>query len=139
MQAARMEQHVIGRSSLQGCRVLVVEDEPLIAWDLAEVLREQGAEIVGPSGNVEGALRLLATAPVVDVALLDVSLDNHESVFAVAEELRSRDIPFVFCTGYTADVTQRFGEVPHCEKPTDGAALHSALSAAMTAPACPTH
>jgi CheY-like chemotaxis protein len=138
-----MEQQASGRSSLQGCRVLVVEDEPLIAWDLTEVLREQGAEIIGPSGDVEGALRLLATAPIVDVALLDVSLDNHESVFAVAEELRSRDIPFVFCTGYTAaDVTQRFGEVPHCEKPTDGAALHSALSAAMTAistPASPAH
>jgi len=131
------------RSGLQGRRVLLVEDEPLIAWDLAEVLREQGAEIIGPSGDVEGALRLLATAPVVDVALLDVSLDNHESVFAVADELRSRDIPFVFCTGYTAaDLTQRFREAPHCEKPTDVAALSSALSAAMTAlptPAWPVH
>ena len=135
-----MEQQVTHPSNLQGRRVLLVEDEPLIDWDLAEVLREQGAEIVGPSGNVEGALRLLATTPVVDVALLDVSLDNHESVFAVAEELRSRDIPFVFCTGHTAaDITQRFGEVPHCEKPTDGAALRSALSAAMTTPACPAH
>lgn len=131
------------RSDLQGCRVLLVEDEPLIAWDLAEALREQGAEIIGPSGDVEGALRLLATAPAIDVALLDVSLDNHESVFAVAEELRSRDIPFVFCTGYAAaDLTQRFREVPHCEKPTDAAALRSALSAAMTAlptPAWPVH
>jgi CheY-like chemotaxis protein len=138
-----MEQDVMDRSDLQGCRVLLVEDEPLIAWDLAEALREQGAEIIGPSGDVEGALRLLATAPAVDVALLDVSLDNHESVFAVAEALRSRDIPFVFCTGYTAaDMTQRFREVPCCEKPTDGAALGSALNAAMTAlprPAWPAH
>jgi hypothetical protein len=83
---------------------------------------------------VEGALELLANEYWVDVALLDVSLDNDESVFRLANELRSRGIPFVFCTGYTAaDVDEQFRGAPCCEKPIDGATLTSVLSAAMGA------
>lgn len=119
-------------SNLQGRRVLIIEDEHLIAWDLAEVLTEQGAEVIGPKTSVHDALMALACEQAPDVALLDVSLDNHESAFAVAEELQARRIPFIFYTGYRfADVDSRFTDVTHCEKPMEGAALAAALEEAM--------
>lgn len=119
-------------SNLQGRRVLIVEDEHLIALDLTEVLTNEGAEVMGPKTSVDAALKALACEQTPDVALLDVSLDNHESAFAVAEELQSRRIPFVFYTGYRfADVDSRFNDVPHCEKPMDAADLATALEEAM--------
>ena len=126
----------IRHSNLQGRRVLIVEDEFLIAMDLAESLAEEGAQVVGPTSSVEAALQVLACEAAPDIALLDVSLDNHESAFAVADELQTRGIPFVFYTGYRfADVENRFGDVAHCEKPMDGATLTAALSAALELPA----
>jgi CheY-like chemotaxis protein len=125
----------IPHSNLHGRRVLIVEDEFLIAMDLAESLVEEGAQVVGPTSSVEAALQVLAHEAAPDIALLDVSLDNHESAFAVADELRTRGIPFVFYTGYRfADVENRFGDVAHCEKPMDGATLTAALSAALDLP-----
>ena len=119
-------------SRLQGCRVLIVEDEHLIAWDLAEALTEEGAEVMGPKTSVDAALKALECEQAPDVALLDVSLDNHESAFAVAEELQSRRIPFVFYTGYRfTDVDNRFNDVTLCEKPMEGAALAIALRHAL--------
>jgi CheY-like chemotaxis protein len=118
---------------LHGRRVLIVEDEYLIAWDVAESLQEHGALVVGPTTSVSDALKALACEAAPDIALLDVSLENHESVFAVADELRARRIPFVFYTGYRfRDVAGRFGDVIHCEKPMDGAALSAVLLAALT-------
>jgi DNA-binding response OmpR family regulator len=117
---------------LHGRRVLIVEDECLIAWDLAESLQEHGARVVGPTTSVDAALKALDCEAAPDIALLDVSLDNHESVFAVADELRARRIPFVFYTGYRfRDVAGRFGDVIHCEKPMDGAELSAVLLAAL--------
>lgn len=116
--------------------MLIIEDEHLIAWDLTEVLTERGAEVMGPKTSVDAALEALACEQAPDVALLDVSLDNRESAFAVAEELQARGIPFVFYTGYRfADVDSRFNDVPHCEKPMDGAVLAAALEEAMGASA----
>lgn len=118
--------------NLQGRRVLVVEDDCLIAWDVTESLQEQGAQVVGPTTSVEATLQALAGEAAPDIALLDVSLDNRESVFAVVDELRTRGIPFVFYTGYRcADVDDRCGDVIHCEKPMDGASLTAVLDAEL--------
>jgi DNA-binding NtrC family response regulator len=119
-------------TDLQGRRVLIVEDEYLIAWDLTEALTEVGAEVIGPMTTVHDALKALACEDAPDVALLDVSLDNHESALAIAEELQTRRIPFIFYTGYRfADVDSRFNDVTHCEKPMEGAALAAALGQAI--------
>jgi DNA-binding response OmpR family regulator len=121
---------------LHGRRVLIVEDECLIAWDLAESLQEHGARVIGPTTSVDAALKALECEAAPDIALLDVSLDDHESVFAVADELRARRIPFVFYTGYRfRDVAGRFGDVIHCEKPMDGAALSAVLLAVLASQA----
>jgi len=79
-------------------RVLVVEDEWLIAELLEEMLVELGYEVVGPASNVHEAIDLI-DEQVPDGALLDVSLGGAKS-FPVADELASRGVPYVFLTGY---------------------------------------
>ena len=117
-------------NALQGRRVLLVEDEFLIASDLVRLLRQQGAEVLGPASSVRAALDLLQTAvqgP--DGAVLDVNL-RGEMAFPVADALHARGVPFVFATGYTADmIPARYASVPCCEKPFEGPEIVRALAA----------
>ena len=84
-------------------RILVVEDEFLIAMELDNILRTAGYEVVGPVPNVSGALHLLVGERP-DAAVLDVSLEG-EPVTPVAEVLRAMLVPFVLASAYgvTAD------------------------------------
>jgi CheY-like chemotaxis protein len=79
-------------------RVLVVDDEALIAMMLSDLLAEYGHETVGPAHTEGQALELVASTPI-DAAILDVTLGDHDC-FAVAEALRKRGIPFAFATGH---------------------------------------
>lgn len=79
-------------------RILVVEDEVLIAVALEEGIEDLGHEVVGPYKQVSDALKAARTESV-DGAILDVNL-RDELVFPVAEALKARGVPFVFCTGY---------------------------------------
>ncbi|WP_210529643.1 response regulator [Rubellimicrobium arenae] len=107
------------RFSLRDRRVLVVEDEYLLANDLCTELEEAGAEVMGPVPTVAEALALLATGAPPDVAILDVNLGG-EMVFPVAEVLRDRRIPFMFATGYDAwSLPRAYVDIPRCEKPFD--------------------
>jgi CheY-like chemotaxis protein len=81
-----------------GVRVLVVEDETLLAETLCDLLRGAGCEPVGPAANVAIALRLIETSRI-DAAILDVRLMDEMS-FAVAYALRARGIPLMFLTAY---------------------------------------
>ena len=104
-------------SSLRGRRVLVVEDEYLIAEDLCEELRSCGAVVMGPATSVAHALALLNAEPPPDMAVLDIGLPDAK-VYPVADALRARGIPFVFATGYDAWVIPAaYAEVPRAEKP----------------------
>ena len=85
-----------GGRGLAGLRVLVVEDDPLIAMEVEELLRAEGCDVVGPAYNVAGALAL-AERERLDAALLDVNLAG-ELVFPVAQALARRSVPFVFVT-----------------------------------------
>ncbi|NJO35679.1 MAG: response regulator [Rhodospirillales bacterium] len=82
-------------------RVLIVEDEPLIAMLVQEWIEELSCTVIGPAASVSGALELIAGAAL-DGAVLDVSLGNEES-FPIADELGKRGVPFVFATGYGGD------------------------------------
>jgi DNA-binding response OmpR family regulator len=99
-------------------RVLVVEDETLIAMLVEDWLAELECETVGPVGTVAEALALIG-AEELDGAILDVNLGGHDS-FAVADALRARDIPFAFATGHgTGRVTELFKDAPTLAKPYD--------------------
>jgi DNA-binding response OmpR family regulator len=82
-------------------RVLVVEDEFMIALDIGQQLADAGYEVVGPATSVEKALRFIAE-PGCDVAILDVNLGGETSE-PVARELRASGKPFVVFSGYSMD------------------------------------
>jgi two-component sensor histidine kinase len=84
--------------ALRGQRVLVVEDEALVAMELAQILSAAGAQVVGPVGDVESALALIEAGGV-DRALLDINLAGRP-VTPVASALSRRSIPFIYLTGY---------------------------------------
>jgi CheY-like chemotaxis protein len=117
-------------AELQGLRVLVVEDEFLVAMDIEAMLRELGCEVVGPTGDLENALRI-ARNGTLDLALLDVNLGG-EPVTAVAEALVARAVPIVFCTGYQVEnLCSRQPPAPTLMKPFQPADLRAALERAL--------
>ena len=117
----------IEKRALDGRRILVVEDEYMIAMDLTRSLEKHGATIVGPVGSVADAMPLVTQEPELDIAILDVNLGN-ERIFPVADVLQVREMPFVFATGYEASIIPvRHADVLRLEKPIDMAALVKAL------------
>ncbi len=85
--------------TFEGVRVLVVEDELLVALNLETVLMEAGCEVIGPIGSLQAAMEVSESeAP--DLAILDINLRGEE-VYPVAERLRDRGVPLIFCSGYT--------------------------------------
>jgi ActR/RegA family two-component response regulator len=107
-------------------RVLVVEDDYLVAMDLVRALERAGAQVIGPAPGVDSALSALAdTVP--DAAILDINLGG-EMAFPVADALLERGVPFVFATGYDAQVIPpRFTHVKRCEKPMASEQICAAL------------
>lgn len=98
-------------------RLLVVEDEALIAMELCKDLGQLGWEIIGPASTVEEALRLIDGGPLPDAAVLDVNLCG-QLVYPVAERLQALGVPFVFCTGYQRlDDHRGFFSSPIVRKP----------------------
>ncbi|MDB5416447.1 MAG: hypothetical protein JWR10_4782 [Rubritepida sp.] len=94
--------------NLGGVRVLVAEDEILIAMELENALISSGCVVIGPYSRLSQALKA-AQSEVFDVALLDVNLQGHK-IFPVAETLASRALPFLLLTGYADRVLPRGGE-----------------------------
>ncbi|RYB01369.1 response regulator [Lichenibacterium ramalinae] len=85
------------------CRVLIVEDEMMVAMLVEDMLVDMGFIVVGPAYRLGDGLRL-AKSETLDVAVLDVNLKGARS-FPIATVLTERGIPFVFATGYgTTDV-----------------------------------
>jgi CheY-like chemotaxis protein len=101
---------------LAGARVLVVEDELLIAAMIAELLEEIGCVVLGPVARLEDAVKA-ASEGAIDGAVLDVNLAG-EAVFPVADALAGREIPFLFLTGYGAEsLPASHGRRPTLRKP----------------------
>lgn len=117
-----------------GKRVLVVEDELLVALMIEDFLSDLGCCTVGPFGDVPAALHAARTAPI-DLAVLDVNLDG-ERVYPVAEALAARGIPFLFLSGYGEDaVPAEHREWRVCAKPFRGFELADMLTALLVGPA----
>lgn len=99
-----------------GLRILLVEDDMLIAMMVEDALRVLGCHIIGPASRVSKAVRLAATEAI-DGAILDINLAG-ERVDPVAAELCRRRIPFVFVTGYDATAApDHYGDRPILQKP----------------------
>jgi len=79
-------------------KILIVEDNALVAETIAEVLVDRGYEVVGPAQSLSAGIELAQDAEI-DGALLDVDLAGRPC-FPIAEILRGRNVPFLFVTGY---------------------------------------
>jgi CheY-like chemotaxis protein len=103
-------------------RVLLVEDEYLLATRVADEFGQMGVEAVGPAGSVEQALELVEHGGHLDGAVLDINL-RGDVVYPVADALRARGVPFVFMTGYEQQqpIPGEYGNVVRFRKPIDSA------------------
>jgi CheY-like chemotaxis protein len=120
-----------GNESLQGRRVLVVEDELMIAMLVEDMLADLGCAVVGPAHELASALEL-AKEGGIDAALLDVNLAG-QPVFPVADALRAKGIPSIFSTGYgEAGLRDCDAGAPVLQKPFRAGDLARALTAALT-------
>lgn len=115
--------------SLRGRRILVVEDEGLIALLLIDALEEAGATVIGPCYTLGECLKVVQSEEF-DAAILDVDLAGRD-VFPAADTLKQRSIPFVFHTahGDRDELRGRFGDVKVCRKPVSTSELLSVVSA----------
>jgi CheY-like chemotaxis protein len=107
--------------------VLIVEDDPIIALGIEDTILGFGVKSVRTAGSVAKALAMIDDhAP--DFALLDVGLVREKS-FAVAERLQGLKIPFIFVTGYGAEIRlpPAFADRPRLTKPCPSDALHALL------------
>jgi two-component system, response regulator PdtaR len=111
-------------------RVLVVEDEAIIALDIADQLTRAGFQVVGPVPSVSKALTLIAAAGC-DIAVLDVNLRN-ETAEPIARELRSRSTPFLFLSAVSRDrLPPEFDNEVLLPKPARSAVLVAALQKSL--------
>jgi CheY-like chemotaxis protein len=113
--------------SLARRRVLVVEDEYVLADSLRLELQIAGAIVVGPVAAVDQALALIESDQPIDGVILDINLRGQKA-YCIADRLLQKGVPFVLATGYDADVLPvRFNDVQRCEKPIDMIVVAQAL------------
>ena len=110
-------------NDIRGQRILIAEDEAMIALDLESVLQDLGCEVIGPVANVEDIVQQ-CEAHHLDGALLDINLRGKQ-VFAVLPQLIEQGLPVIITSGYD-DVTlipQDFRGLPRISKPFNQTAL----------------
>ena len=119
-------------SALRDRRILVVEDEYLIAMSLQDALENAGSVVVGPVPSVDKAIKTIESEPHIDAAVVDVNLGGVLA-YPVADMLIARKIPFVFTSGYEDNVLRnRYAQVKNCPKPYLFRAMEEALVEAMS-------
>lgn len=116
-------------NELVGKRILVVEDEAVLALELSLSLRDIGAEISGPCHSLRDAIEQVDAS--IAAAILDVDLKGH-TVFSLADKLTEHGVPFLFHTG-RADLEPLMTryKVPICEKPSSTEVVLAELAAVI--------
>jgi DNA-binding response OmpR family regulator len=105
-------------ADLAGISVLVVEDDYFVAKEVAAILREHGANVLGPVPDIARS-RVLLSSATPDCAVLDINLKS-QFVFALAEELKERGVPPIFATGYDSSfLPDSLRQAPCLQKPVD--------------------
>ncbi len=113
--------------SLEGKRILVVEDEPLIGIMLTDILESVGCVVLGPAYDVRQAMNYLDVDRI-DCAVLDVNLGAGQTSAPIADALEERKIPFMFATGYGEDALRlKDRERYRVDKPYDDDQVYLAL------------
>jgi DNA-binding response OmpR family regulator len=116
-------------------RILIVEDEILVALHLEDVLLEMGHRVVGPCSRIQSAIEMARTEDI-DFAVLDINVAGAPS-FPVVDILRQRSIPFVFASGYGNEgLTDGYRDETVLHKPFESRELRRAIATAF--PVCPT-
>ncbi|QIG79495.1 response regulator [Stakelama tenebrarum] len=112
-----------------GRKIFIVEDEPVVAMCLEDILLDFGCSIIGPVGRLSEGL-VIAEAVEADAAILDVNLGGERSD-AIASVLRARGIPYILATGYGATANTGEHIVPLVSKPYCEEQLRSALESVI--------
>jgi CheY-like chemotaxis protein len=113
--------------AISGKKIMVVEDEALVAMALRDSLDELGFSVVGPFSRISEAMIALRNTHI-DAAVLDVNLGG-ELVYPLADVLTADHVPFVFITGYGPDeIERRYASIPILQKPIEADALKSVFT-----------
>jgi CheY-like chemotaxis protein len=119
------------KTTIDGARIFVVEDESVITMLLQDMFEELRCEVVSLASRFQDALDKANTLSF-EVAILDVNL-NGQRTFPIAEALQARGLPFIFATGYgAAAVPENFRAAPVLQKPFRIADLERAVRTALT-------
>jgi DNA-binding response OmpR family regulator len=111
----------------RGRRVLIVEDDMLIAITIEDMLLEFGCAVTGPINTLAGAMALAVGESAIDTAILDIDL-NGVPVFPFADILRARGVPIIFSTGYAdPELPSEHRGCPVLQKPFRASNLEAAL------------
>lgn len=122
--------NALGPDTVKGARILIVEDEMMIAMLLEDLLKSSGYKVVGPASRVNNALGLASSEPI-DAGILDLNVAGEE-VYPVADALAARGVPFLFITGYKASaISQKYRERPTLQKPFNPQVLKETLRALL--------
>ncbi len=113
-------------------RILIVEDEPIVALNYAAILKEAGYEIVGPIGTINEGLSVIETQDV-DGAVLDINLGGA-SVDSIVTALNARRVPYVFVSGFRAWSHPYRNGATFVEKPCTATELLQAVAALTPRP-----
>jgi CheY-like chemotaxis protein len=114
-----------------GIRVLIVEDEPIVAMLAEDLLDSIGCVIAGTAASIAEARHAIETI-IFDVALIDVNLDGEDGLI-VADALKVRRIPYVITSGYEAEgLAPGHPDAPVLSKPYAIAALEAAICRSVT-------
>ena len=112
---------------LKGKRILILEDNFIMALDLSQMIQKLGGTIAGPAARLAEGLAL-AQAGGLAAAILDVNLDRGETSLSLADELLAAHVPVVFATGYNSTaLPDRFAGVPRLSKPFNERSVEEAM------------
>lgn len=112
-------------------RILIVEDESIVAMMIEDFVADLGHELAGTAGRLDQALKLAQNAEA-DIAVVDVNL-NGQHTYPVAEALKARGVPFIFATGYgAAGLDDAWKHYPVLQKPFQMEELAAAIRQATS-------
>lgn len=121
----------VPKGPLNGCHILVVEDEFLIADDIAGLLRDAGANVIGPASSLPEGMRLARDTQHINAAVLNIDLGGV-TVFPLADQLLGRGVRIMFLTGYgESNIPAEYAAIPCCKKPTGPACVIEELTALL--------